>query len=135
MGVIYRYEKTTWKALNSPTSLWLHDLLVTPERSIYACGKGGVLRSPDGIHFNGLDLNTKATFRSMAWFKGQHYVVADNKLYILQGNALTAVESSVFAEVSAVSASSMHLWVAGGQHVAWTEDGHQWQLVKFDMPA
>ena len=131
-GVIYRYESDTWQALSSPTQAWLHGVLVTPAHEIYACGKGGIFHSTDGRDFQPLDLGVKHTFRALAWYKDQCYVVRDNRLFLLKDKTLTGINMPLLDEVSAISVSGDHLWAVGGQQIAWSADGNEWQLVVFE---
>lgn len=128
-GEIWRHDGQLWSPLDSPTNLLLHDVLMLPDQSLYACGQEGTLLRGKGhqwerVSYNGPD----SDWRTIAWFDDRLFLADGANLYTLKGNTVLPVQLDQAgpAPVISLHATGELLLASTADSAFMTNDGDRW---------
>ena len=128
-GEIWRYDGQIWKSIESPTNVILHDVLMLPDESLFACGAEGVLLKGRGTQWDIIKYKGHVTnWRTMAWFHEKLYLADGHGLYLLDGDTIVPV--NVYGEhpmpVICLRSTDEILLAVAADSAYVTDDGITW---------
>lgn len=131
-GEIWAYNGSTWRQLESPTSLALQRVMALKSGHILACGAGGAILQgrPDALTLVKNDL-TKDAFYGMVEFRGRVFVSSLTSLFVLGPRGLEAVDVGLKRPLTFgdLDADDEVVWSVGARHLLRSIDGVTWQQV------
>jgi hypothetical protein len=127
-GEIWRHFKRRWRQIESPTNVTLHRVRVIKKDLAYAGGQKGVLLRGSGDQWEQIpQTTTKKDLWGMEWFNGTLYVSSDSAVYSLSDSGeLSEVDMGEITTCGHLHANDGVMWSFGAKHVAWTENGLDW---------
>jgi hypothetical protein len=127
-GVIFHYDGTSWRLLDSPTNMGFQRVLCINEEEIYICGYGNSLYRGNKNGWQALtEPDDSITYWDMAYFKGRVYVCTKKKLFEIQNDQLEEVEIPVKGPLGfyRMDSDENELWTCGNECLL-KFDGETW---------
>ncbi|WP_342364346.1 hypothetical protein [Terrarubrum flagellatum] len=119
-----------------PTSLWLQQIHVENEKTIWICGRAGLLLR--GNHIDGFRQvaagDSREAFLSMAKYEGRLYLAAETGLHMLEGDRIVRARTTLTPDLRDahwIDVTDGVLWSIGYEDIA-RFDGEQWE--RLDLP-
>ena len=129
-GLIFRFDGTSWSAVESSTNANLQCVHCAGDGFVYTAGQPGILLKGDERGFHALHTGVTDDFYSMTWFEGHLYVGGLKGLYRLESRGLQLVDTKQ-GSFSCVALDSVE-----GQLLAVAErwllvfDGVSWKRIE-----
>ncbi len=136
-GELWSYVQQQWRQLDSPTKLALHRVVCAGDGQVYALGQDGlILRGREDRWAVVEQSLTRDEFWGACWFKGRLYASTAHGLYVLDGDALSAVDTGKRGKARArcfygLSANSDCIWSVGEKMAIFSGDGQRWREVSY----
>lgn len=129
-GLIFRFDGTSWSAVESSTHATLQCVHCALDGWVYAAGQSGVLLQGDEKGFHALHAGVTDDFYAMTWFAGHLYVGGLKGLYKLDPYGLQLVDTGQgsFSCVALDSINEQLLVVA--EHWLLVFDGAGWRRIE-----
>lgn len=127
-GEIWRYDGKRWHSVKSPTNVQLNAVNRIGD-FIYIVGGSGVVLRGRGDDFDVVATqDDKDNLYDIEAFGDAIYVASLREVFVLEDDALAAVDTGLKGEITAGSLSSADgiMWSVGGKHLIVTEDGTTW---------
>jgi hypothetical protein len=115
-GEIWRFINRQWQRADSPTSVTLTALTVSPGGDVYAVGHDGMLLTGRHDSWQIIDTGRAETLRDVAFLGESLYVVTDFNILVLSDDGL--VQAHDFSNPEDVPATCLHLLEASDGLVA-----------------
>jgi len=131
-GEIWHYDGRIWSLIDSPTNVTLHDVLISPDSTIYTCGHDGLLLKGHGKDWDIIDYNGPApNWRTMAWFRENLYLADGQNIYLLEENTIVPVKVDDDGPMPVISLHSTDelLLAVAADSAYTTDDGEKWMEV------
>jgi hypothetical protein len=127
-GEIWRCVYRRWYQVKSPTRAILNCVRVVRKELIYAAGHKGVLLRGNGDGWEQVvQKETTDDLWGMEWFNETLYVCSDKAIYCVnEDGEFKAIELGHIKTSGHLHANDGVMWSFGGKHVAWTENGLDW---------
>ncbi|MCL2653222.1 MAG: hypothetical protein FWD63_05495 [Propionibacteriaceae bacterium] len=131
-GEIWVFEGGTWRRVDTPTNIMLHDLVACDDGQLYACGLAGTLLAGQGDTWGVVDFDGPALdFLAAGWFNGRLYLADGHSLRVMSGNVLDLVDHGTeeIVPCSAIASGPGVMLSIAGQEVWESQDGLSWQSI------
>jgi hypothetical protein len=111
-GEIWRWDRKTWRQIDSPASANLNAVTCGGDGVVYAVGDGGVMLMGRNDEWTVVETGRRENLMDVAWYDNSVYVVTDFRIFTLQNGRL--VEDTNFASPEARPTTCLHLLAADG---------------------
>jgi hypothetical protein len=130
-GEIWRCVDGRWHQVKSPTRVILYCLRVVRKDLIYAVGQKGVLLRGNGDSWEQIaQKETTDDLWGMEWFNETLYVCSNEAIYrVNEDGKFEAIDMGHIKTCGHLHANDGVMWSFGRKHVAWTENGLDWNDV------
>ncbi|WP_143171324.1 hypothetical protein [Rhizobacter sp. OV335] len=131
-GEIWLYDGSAWRQLDSPTSVALQRVLVTPSGHALMCGAAGVLLQAAGDRSTTVQNEvTRDNLHGLTLFKGKAFVASLTGLYLIGPKGLEAVDTGLPGPLTFghLESDADVIWSVGARHLLSSEDGVTWTQV------
>lgn len=124
-GEIWRFDGSRWHAIDSPTNRILTSVCITENRTVYACGRGGLLVRGTDPSWDVLDSGCPDDLWSITSFRGEVFAASLRRIYRLMGDKLVQVDADSSDSFATFSQCGQALWSVGAKAVV-AYDGTGW---------
>jgi len=128
-GEVWHWRGSAWTQCESPVNVVLSGICCAGDGNVYACGQSGTLLRGRGQDWEVLETDGLIDdFWDVRWFMDRLYVASMSALYVLQGDALVAVDFGRDAPDSCYKLTDAEgvLWSIGQQNI-FSFDGAAWR--------
>ncbi|AGU47748.1 hypothetical protein VAPA_1c06180 [Variovorax paradoxus B4] len=128
-GEVWHWQGSAWTQCESPVNVVLSGICCAGDGHVYACGQSGTLLRGRGEDWEVLETEGLIDdFWDVRWFMDRLYVASMSALYVLQDDALVAVDFGRDAPDSCYKLTDAEgvLWSIGQQNI-FSFDGAAWR--------
>jgi len=128
-GEVWHWQGSAWTRCESPVNVVLSGICCAGDGHVYACGQSGTLLRGRGQDWGVLETEGLIDdFWDVRWFMDRLYVASMSALYVLQDDALVAVDFGRDAPDSCYKLTDAEgvLWSIGQQNI-FSFDGAAWR--------
>lgn len=128
-GEVWHWQGRAWTQCESPVNVVLSGICCAGDGHVYACGQSGTLLRGRGQDWEVLETEGLTDdLWDVRWFMDRLYVASMSALYVLQDDALVAVDFGRDAPDSCYKLTDAEgvMWSIGQQNI-FSFDGAAWQ--------